>query len=67
VSFEKELIILTERKGTKFRVRKRSIIYYSKDSGDSDTEIFCGEQSCYLLVKETPEEIDILMGKKIEV
>ena len=63
MSFEKEIIILHCPDDRKIRYRKRSIISYFNSNSYGATAINVGRNSVDY-VMETPEEIDILMGKK---
>lgn len=67
MSFEKEIICLTSNEGDILRFRKRSIFFYYRHKGDPYTIVFCGERQDFdIYIKETPEEIDALMGKSVE-
>lgn len=65
MSFEKEFITVTMTNGIKAMIRKRAVEMYFKYKTEFGTRLYRKGES-YLNIDQTPEDIDLLMGRRVE-
>ena len=63
-----KFIHLTSTNGTQFRINSSEIGVYVKPEGSENTSLFMtGENGTKVMVKETPDEIDKMLGINFNV